>query len=125
VEIFKRSSVRPRGHRNLRGGWLKRKFYFAHALVFVAFLSGDLDRGKLGLSSVDEIHTHRGSDVAWVAGIADLYVFVSNPLVSPGSSENYRETLGSSAQRGRQFESADCVSKIRATSVDDECLCSS
>ena len=39
---------------------MKGKFDFARALVLVALLPGDLDRGKPGLSSVDEIHTHRG-----------------------------------------------------------------
>jgi hypothetical protein len=38
------------------------KFDFARTLVVVAFLSGDLDRGKPGLSGVDEIHTDRGSN---------------------------------------------------------------
>ena len=38
---------------------MKGKFDFANALVRVAFLPGDLDHGKLGLRSVDEIHTHR------------------------------------------------------------------
>ena len=38
----------------------KVEFDFARALVLVAFLSGDLDRGKPGRRSVDEIHTDRG-----------------------------------------------------------------
>ena len=39
---------------------MKDKFDFPRALVLVAFLPGDLDRGEPGPSSVDEIHTDRG-----------------------------------------------------------------
>jgi len=54
------NSIRRSGHRNLRGEWMKGKFDFAYALVVVAFLPGDMDRGGPGLNSVDEIHADRG-----------------------------------------------------------------
>jgi hypothetical protein len=50
----------PSGYSNLWAQRMKGKFDFARALVFVAFLPSDLDRGKPGPSSVDEIHTDRG-----------------------------------------------------------------
>jgi hypothetical protein len=60
-QMFRPPNSRPRtGHSNLWPERMKGKFDFARALVLVAFLPGDLDRGKPGLSSVDEIHTHRG-----------------------------------------------------------------
>ena len=54
------NSSRSSGYSNLWAERMNGKFDFARALVVVAFLPGDLDRGKPGLSSVDEIYTHRG-----------------------------------------------------------------
>ena len=59
--VFASTQSRARtGYSDLWPQRLKGKFDFARALVLVAFLPGDLDRGKPGLSSVDEIHTDLG-----------------------------------------------------------------
>jgi hypothetical protein len=59
--VFAPTTSRARtGFRDLCAERKKAKLDLARALVLVAFLLGDLDRGKPGLRGVDEIHTDRG-----------------------------------------------------------------
>jgi hypothetical protein len=59
--VFAPPNSRPRtGFIDLWAKRMKGEFDLARALVLVAFLPGDLDRGKPGLRSVDEIHADCG-----------------------------------------------------------------